>query len=128
MFSVLPKEYSADAPMKKPTQTVVAQKFCPSCGIQYTAAKYYCDQCGSALKDVVSVAALDSQTDRSNNLTTVDSQSAGFAVLGCFIPVVGLILFLIWKDKLPLRAKSTGKSALIGFITGNVMPFLMIYF
>ena len=36
--------------------------------------------------------------------------------LGFFIPIVGLILYLVWKDQTPLKAKSAGKGALIGAI------------
>ena len=44
-----------------------------------------------------------------------DAPSTGFAVLGFFVPLIGLILYLIWKEKTPLKAKSAGKGALIGF-------------
>ncbi len=44
-----------------------------------------------------------------------------FAVLGFFIPLVGLILYLAWMKNLPLRARSVGKGALAGFITRAVL-------
>jgi len=43
-----------------------------------------------------------------------------------FFPVVGLILYLIWKDTLPLRARSCGKGALIGVIVWVVLTILYI--
>ena len=46
-----------------------------------------------------------------------DARSAGFAVLGFFFPVVGLILYLVWRETLPLRARSAGKGAIIGMIS-----------
>jgi hypothetical protein len=46
----------------------------------------------------------------------LDAPSGGFAVLCFFIPLVGLILYLVWKDEYPLKAKSCGKGALIGVI------------
>jgi hypothetical protein len=46
----------------------------------------------------------------------LDAPSGGFAVLCFFIPLVGLILYLVWKDEYPLKAKSCGKGALIGAI------------
>ena len=49
--------------------------------------------------------------------TELDAPNAGYAVLGFFIPIVGLILYLVSKDKTPLKAKSAGKGALIGFCT-----------
>jgi len=54
-----------------------------------------------------------------------DAPSAGFAVLGFFIPIVGLILWLVWKDNTPLKAKSAGKGALIGFIVSIVLTILI---
>jgi hypothetical protein len=51
-----------------------------------------------------------------------DAPSMGYAVLGFFIPLAGLILYLVWKDQYPLRAKSAGKGALIGFIADLVLP------
>ncbi len=37
--------------------------------------------------------------------TPTDSGSFGWAVLGFFFPLVGLILLLVWKDSMPLSAK-----------------------
>ncbi|MBQ7044746.1 MAG: hypothetical protein IJN78_09150 [Clostridia bacterium] len=54
-----------------------------------------------------------------------DAPSKGFAVLSFFFPLVGLILWLVWKDKTPLKAKSCGKGALIGVIVNIV--FSIIY-
>lgn len=49
----------------------------------------------------------------------------GFAVLGFFFPIVGLILYLVWHTEYPLKAKSCGKGALIGFCVGVVAGILM---
>ncbi|MCL2315486.1 MAG: hypothetical protein FWC46_00155 [Actinomycetia bacterium] len=43
-----------------------------------------------------------------------DASSFGFAALGFFVPLVGLILWLVWRDQTPLKAKSAGTGALIG--------------
>lgn len=55
-----------------------------------------------------------------------DRPSAGFNALAFFFPLVGLILFLIWKDQKPLCAHAIGKWALIGVITGIVLTILFI--
>jgi hypothetical protein len=54
-----------------------------------------------------------------------DAPSGGFAVLSFFIPIVGLILWLVWKDQYPKKAKSCGKGALIGAIVS--LTFSMLY-
>ena len=43
-----------------------------------------------------------------------DSGSIGWAILGFFIPLVGLILFLVWKNTKPKCAKMAGIGALVG--------------
>ena len=55
-----------------------------------------------------------------------DAPNGGFATLGFFFPVVGLILFLVWKDQTPLKARSAGKGALIGVIVDAVVVVVYI--
>ena len=54
----------------------------------------------------------------------VDSGSFGWAVLGFFFPIVGLILFLVWKDQKPLSSKKAGIGALVGAILSVVSTIL----
>ena len=56
-----------------------------------------------------------------------DTGSIGWGVLGYFIPLVGLILFLTWKDTKPKSSKVAGKGALIGVIVNNVVLPIIIY-
>lgn len=97
--------------------------FCPNCGNRFPMGKKFCDQCGSELKETV--GQFNSAYQNAN-----DAPSTGFSVLGFFFPVVGLILYLVWKDNLPLRAKSAGKGALIGAITSVSLTIItyIVYF
>ncbi len=45
---------------------------------------------------------------------TSDNGSFGWGILGCCIPLVGLILFLVWKGDRPKTAKMAGIGAIIG--------------
>ena len=42
--------------------------------------------------------------------------SIGYGFLGFFFPIIGFILFLVWKNDKPVSAKQVGIGALIGFI------------
>ncbi|MCR4593787.1 MAG: zinc ribbon domain-containing protein [Clostridiales bacterium] len=55
-----------------------------------------------------------------------DTGNAGWGVLGFFFPLVGLILFLVWKDTRPNDSKMAGKGALIRVIVGTAL--VVIYF
>jgi zinc transporter ZupT len=50
----------------------------------------------------------------------------GFAVLGFFFPIVGLILWLVWRENLPRKAKSCGKGALVGALIWVALYVLII--
>ena len=57
-----------------------------------------------------------------------NNDNGGFlwGFLGCCIPVVGLILFLVWKDQKPRTAKAAGIGALISVILSVIV--YVIYF
>lgn len=56
------------------------------------------------------------------------NDNGGFlwGLLGCCIPIVGLILFLVWKDQKPKTAKAAGIGALISVIA--MVAFYIIVF
>ncbi|MBP3441830.1 MAG: hypothetical protein J6L62_03410 [Clostridia bacterium] len=56
----------------------------------------------------------------------VDAPNTGFAILSFFFPMVGFVLWLVWKDKTPLKAKSCGKGALISVIINTVVSVLIV--
>ena len=86
-------------------------KFCSKCGKQINDDAVICVNCGCSVGNAV--------------VTENDAPSTGFAVLGFFIPIAGLILYLINKDKCPQKAKSAGKGAIAGIIVSVV--FSIIY-
>ena len=55
-----------------------------------------------------------------------DNPSPILKVLCFFIPVLGLILYLVNMNEKPVSAKSYGKLSLIGFIVGIVAYILAI--
>lgn len=85
--------------------------YCKNCGHYIDDSATYCNNCG---------------TKFDNNNGTDDHLSLEFAIFGFFIPIVGLILFLIYEEKKPKRAKSAIKGALIGFITEIVLAIILV--
>ena len=54
-----------------------------------------------------------------------DAPSTGFAVLSFFFPIVGLILYCVWRDTLPQRARSAGIGGLAGFVIGAILTVII---
>lgn len=55
-----------------------------------------------------------------------DTGSFGWGVLGFCMPVVGLVLYLVWKDTKPRNSIMAGKGALICVIVTVVLYLLAI--
>ncbi len=88
-------------------------KYCQKCGKEIMDEAVICPNCGCATGNA----------NLANN-TQADTNSIGWAILGFFIPLVGLILYLIWKDTRPNDAKKAGKGALIGVIVNVVISIV----
>ena len=83
--------------------------FCRNCGAEIDDKAVICPKCGVAQAPIAN-----------------DTGSFGWCVLGFCIPLVGLILFLVWRDTKPLTSKAAGKGALISVIIGVVFYVLMM--
>ena len=88
--------------------------YCKNCGRTVDDTSSYCNNCGVRIDN------------KPNADVSEDNSNLGFAILGFFIPIVGLIIFLIYEGKKPKRAKSAGKGALIGFITKIVLTIILV--
>ena len=88
--------------------------YCKNCGALVDENSLYCNKCGTRLDNTQSVPVSE------------DRSSFGFALLGFFVPLAGLIFFLIYESKKPKRAKSAGKGALIGFITEIILSIVVV--
>lgn len=84
--------------------------YCRHCGSQIDDKAYVCPKCGCATQIAPSAPA--------------DAPDTGFAVFGFFFPLIGAILYLIWRKQVPLKAGSCIKGALIGFLV-NVLLLLV---
>ena len=93
--------------------------FCTGCGKALALDEKFCSACGKERPTPVASAQPTYQQPVYPQMGYVqDAPSGGMTALGFFFPIVGLILYLVWKDQTPLKAKSAGKGALIGSLCG----------
>ena len=88
--------------------------FCKNCGSELESNQDVCLKCGKAVATTQSGGAV------------VDNGGFLWGLLGFCVPVVGLILFLIWKDEKPLTAKAAGIGALISVGVGILYYIIVI--
>ena len=82
--------------------------YCKNCGAQISDQAVMCPKCGAAQQNM-------------QKPQVVDNGGFGWGLLGFCVPIVGLILFLVWKDTKPRTGKAAGKGALISVIITVVL-------
>ena len=86
--------------------------FCPNCGKQIDDRAVICPHCGVPTGEPL-YRANPYGPQPPYSCGNPQESGIGWAFLGFFFPIVGLILYLVWKDQYPIRAKASGKGALI---------------
>ena len=92
-------------------------KYCTHCGKELEDDAKYCMGCGCACEAITN--------NKPKPINEADDHEAWPQVLAFFLPVVGLILFLVWQEERPIKAKRVGKWALIGFIVGVILAIAL---
>lgn len=82
-------------------------KYCNKCGKELIDEAYVCTGCG------VRQTPLSAPRDKGG---------IGWGLLGFFVPIAGLILYLLWQGTHPKNAKAAGKGALVYLI------FMILFF
>lgn len=93
--------------------------YCRNCGKEIADNAYVCPNCG--------VLTQAGQEDQKAASPSEDSGSkAGWGILSFFIPIVGLILFCVWRTERPQTSKTCGICALVSFLLSVVAVILYI--
>ena len=98
--------------------------YCRNCGQFIDSDATFCPECGSRQFNGTSNVD-DSYYSGRGDLHQEDSGSIGWWFLGFFIPLIGLVLYLVWKDSKPLSAKRAGTGALVGFIVNIISEIIL---
>lgn len=84
----------------------------------------YCSKCGKGMDDTATSCPNCGAVQEQAATTVTDNGGFLWGLLGCCIPIVGLVLFLVWKDTKPKTAKAAGLGALICVILYIVLYIL----
>lgn len=102
--------------------------FCKNCGNQIADEALFCPSCGTQQRESQQTASSVPPANRSYQTPPQqpqytpakpcaapdDAPSGAFGFLCFLFPIVGLILFLVWHNEYPKKAKSCGTGAIVG--------------
>lgn len=98
--------------------------FCPNCKNEMVSQgnENVCPHCGMRINTNQMYSAQQNPiyTNQPQHVHA-DSPSFGFGCLSFFIPLVGFILWLVWRKDFPHKAKSAGIGALINIILNIII-------
>ena len=82
----------------------------------------YCKNCGTTMEDSATVCPKCGV--RQSDMSSQSSYGGfGWTLLGCVIPILGLILYLIWKESRPGRARALLTGAVISLVAAVLWYF-----
>ena len=97
--------------------------FCTHCGKEIAENAVICPDCGCPTMHY-----------RPPHIPNpANKKSIGFAVLGFFLPFVGLLLYILWRNSLPKKEGSCATGAIINLslqmllMAATGMMFLVVY-
>lgn len=91
--------------------------FCSKCGAKLPEGSEFCSECGNSLNEPTK-----------NEVKESSGSSFAWGILGFFVPLAGLILYLVWKQERPNDAKAAGIGALTWLIVYIVLIILVFVF
>lgn len=92
--------------------------FCKWCGKEVDVNAKFCPNCGKEINST--------NVNQEANSSDVQTEKANIwlAILSFFIPLAGLIIFIIKKDKEPKTAKASGICAIVGLLLNVIITVI----
>ncbi|MBQ2793524.1 MAG: zinc ribbon domain-containing protein [Clostridia bacterium] len=110
-------------------------EFCTYCGARLDAGVSFCPNCGAKVERSESFAKsepIDSAFTSAGGGYSAPSRdhtpSTGAAILSCIFPIIGLIMWLVWKDEKPGKANSALKGLFARLCFSVPIVGVILYF
>lgn len=102
---------------------------CKYCGHELQDGSTFCTNCGRSLNAAKPPARPIGGGGPEKRVIVLpkDDPSFGFGLLSFLFPIVGLVLYLVWRDVLPRRAHSCGFGALVSVCVSIVLNIILFF-
>lgn len=91
-------------------------KYCTNCGKPVDDEAVICPNCGRTIDSA----------KKSNDSDSKSWWCLGFFTSLFFTPIIGLILWLVWKDEAPMKAKQVGLGTLWSLLAGVIVAVVCV--
>ena len=121
------------------SKEVPTKKYCPSCGAELDKRAIFCMMCGKKQTQQIQQTPYITQPQQqyqsiyqpncyppSAPIQADNVNSPGLNVLSFFFPLIGFILYLVFINDRPIKAKGCGKWALISFLVNLFIVIISI--
>lgn len=98
--------------------------FCKWCGKEVDSNSKFCPNCGKEILNSQSASSLNQEVNSSDEKNK--KANIWLAILSFFIPLAGLIIFIIKKDKEPKTAKASGICAIVGLLLNIIISIICL--
>ena len=104
--------------------------FCPNCGnrVGLNANFVYCRNCGAHIDEKAIICPrCGVQQSPFNRAIEEKNVSKAWIILGFLFPLLGLILYLVWHEERPKRAKYIGDGIIFYVLSIPILTFICFY-
>lgn len=98
--------------------------FCPYCGTELNQAQQYCVNCGRSLSPTSNSSTPSLPSDIIDPTPASKGEKILFGIISFFIPIAGIIFYILWKDVSPDKAKVCITAALVQIILSFVVAIV----
>lgn len=109
-------------------------KYCGKCGAQINDNDSFCAECGARIVEPTTQLQYNQiplypppYYNIPYPVYKPDSNSTGLNILSFCFPFIGFILYLVYKNEKPIKAKGCGICALVSFIVNIILLPIMIF-
>ena len=93
--------------------------YCQNCGTNIDSNAEICIHCGVNVRNF-NPNSYQPENDKSNIWVNLLSL--------CCVPILGIVMYFVWKDKQPKAARSALLFAIIGFVIYIIFSIIMMLF
>jgi len=93
--------------------------YCSKCGKSIPNNSAYCPECGNVAGATAQQPLGFNQNSNGYSQPIIKDEPSTLAnIASCCFPIVGLVLYLVWKDTKPQSASAVCKWTIGGFVVG----------